>query len=77
MSGGQVLRADRPDRLERALRTFRDDVRNGYVLGYYPAQAGPGIGVGGASPGGSLRTIGVRIRNGRDYRLRTREGYRR
>lgn len=72
VSGGQVLRADRPDRLERALGTFREDVRNGYVLGNYPAQAGPGIGASG-----SLRTISVRIRNGRDYRLRTREGYRR
>ena len=76
VSGGQVFRADRPDRLDRALRTFREDVRNGYVLGYSPADAGPGIGASGRTPGGSFRTISVRIRNGRDYRLRTREGYR-
>ena len=74
VSGGQVFRADRADRLDRALRTFREDVRNGYVLGYSPSDAGPGIGAGGRT---SFRTISVRIRNGRDYRLRTREGYRR
>ena len=42
-----------------------------------PADASPGIGARGQTPDGSFRAISVQIRNGRDYRLRTREGYRR
>ena len=77
VSGGRVFRADRPDRLQRALDTFREDVSHAYVLGYSPRNAGAEAGAGNGTRDDSLRAIGVRIRNGRDYRIRAREGYRR
>ena len=77
VSGGRVFRADRPDRLQRALDTFREDVSHAYVLGYSPRNAGAEAGAGNGTRDDSLRAIGVRIRNGRGYRIRAREGYRR
>lgn len=64
-SGGRIAELDGPDELEGAFAEIMSELRQQYVLGYYPSNA---------QGEGSWREVDVRVR-GVGARVRTRLGY--
>lgn len=71
-SGGQILTLDGVEQVQQALATVLHELRDQYVLGYYPSQAS-GPGRPGDSSGG-WHDLEVRVR-GEAVKIRTQEGY--
>ncbi len=64
-SGGHIAELDDSDELEGAFAEIIEELRNQYVLGYYPS---------GSRRDGSWREVDVRVRRA-GARVRTRQGY--
>ncbi len=64
-SGGHIAQLDSPNELESAFAEIMNELREQYVLGYYPSNS---------QGDGSWREVGVRVR-GVGNRVRTRQGY--
>lgn len=65
-SGGHVAELDSPDQLEGAFTEIISELRQQYILGYYPHQR--------ANRDGSWREVEVKVRK-LGARVRTRQGY--
>lgn len=68
-SGGQILTLDRVEQVEEALATILHELRDQYVLGYYPSQTS-----GSGSRSDGWHDLEVRVR-GEGVKIRTQEGY--
>jgi len=65
-SGGRIVNIGSLEESERVFREILSELREQYVLGYYPKQN---------VNDGSWHQVRVRIRGGSSYSVRTREGY--
>lgn len=65
-SGGKIRSLDGLDQVEPAFRDILDELRQQYVLGYYPEEP---------RNDGSWRSVNVQIQGRRGLQARTRDGY--
>jgi VWFA-related protein len=65
-TGGRAYFPKNPETLLSAFRQIEEDLRNQYLVAYYPSNSGPG---------GSFRKIEIRVPGRKDLRIRHRLGY--